>query len=190
MYEVDGETSREMSIPDNKSLVRRLSIRRLMDESRLTAAGRRIVESWDVMTLDDVRLSDKLYDYSYVKRVFERTHMKIMNPLCFVTEDEETLYMMNKPNTRCAYQNLYCKTIIITDFERIEKRVPFIGMWMKDPRIRVYDRIDFIPSPHECPSDVYNIWRIDKRLTGLKARGKKLLNDLKKRRVEYEREST
>ena len=98
-------------------------------------------------------------DYEYVKEEFEVNHFKIMDPLSYGTFNNGKNTLRRRQDMIAAFENKLVK--------QDDKMVPFVPVWMKDPGIRTYDRVDFLPPPLECPADVYNTF------TGL--RGEKLL---------------
>jgi hypothetical protein len=126
-------------------------------------------------TVDMIRLSNMTHPYDFVKQVFEKTHFKVINPFCFVEENDDKLNIKDEQKTRKAYINIYCKIKQESESGEIkEKKVPFMDMWLKDPKIRTYDYFDFLPPPLLCPPNVFNMWSgfaIDQIESELESRG-------------------
>lgn len=104
---------------------------------------------------NDILMSPTNYDYNYVKKVFEKTHAKILNPLCYVylkadsevVKDESTMYK--------TYRNLYC-TRRSGETQKVEK---FIKVWLDDRNARFYESMDFCPPPRETKCEnMLNLW--------------------------------
>jgi hypothetical protein len=104
----------------------------------------------DEVTIDDIRTAAVICDYSYVKRVFEKNHAKLMTPICYIEEEEEVA-MRDESSLKKAYRNIYCM--------RKDAKSRFIDIWIDDPFIKTYKRLDFCPPPLKCPSNVYNMWK-------------------------------
>lgn len=108
----------------------------------------------DRVTIEDIRMNKLLCDYEYLKRVFERTHFKLMHPMSYVDSFPEVI-SRDETTLRKAYRNLYC----IKKTETGSQREMFIDQWIKDPLIRTYQRMDFLPPPLVCDKGIYNMWK-------------------------------
>lgn len=110
---------------------------------------------------------DLTLPYTAVKNVFENTNFKLVNRSTFVTIDEKEVIVRNLSEFRHAYMNLFC-----TLEGKNKKQVCFVDKWIKDPLIRTYKCIEFLPPPMICPTGVFNTWRgfaidkIDTRSSG------------------------
>jgi hypothetical protein len=104
---------------------------------------------------DNILTNDE--EYAVIKKEFEKTVCKIMNPLAYLvrTNDNSLIY-----KTRLDLINTYenhseWKGTTITG-----GRTPksFIENWLKDPKNMSYESIGFLPSPIHCPSSTYNTY--------------------------------
>lgn len=116
-------------------------------------------------TLNEMWKSSVTVDYNVMKRVFEKTHAKILNPLCFMTQTDAadtttSLVMKDEATFRKTYRNLYCtKHCVQANGEEVKKKVKFIDAWLDDNDIRTYTHTDFCPPPLTLRPDVYNMWQ-------------------------------
>jgi hypothetical protein len=119
-----------------------------------------------VLTLDDIKKCINPFSYDIVKQVFERTHAKIENPICYIETNAEGLYIKDVCKLKQTYNNLYfMEKEQLNNKTWITKQSKFIPKWLDDIRIRYYKTIDFMPPPLVCPPDTYNHWtgfKIDK----------------------------
>jgi hypothetical protein len=100
-------------------------------------------------------LFDKLFSYSAVKQQFEKTHMKIRDLKAFAALDSQGGLNIHAPTTILQYDQ---NRMYWTDSY---KREQFVPVWLRDPHVREYARIDSIPPPRDgtsAPEDVYNTW--------------------------------
>lgn len=79
--------------------------------------------------------------YKKRKFYFEKYHAKILDPLCFIRVYQNNVSTYKKQQLNDAYENLPDK---------------FIETWRKDVYIKTYEKMDFLPKPLVCPSDIYN----------------------------------
>jgi hypothetical protein len=117
------------------------------------------MESGNV-TIESILANPELLNYSVVKRVFDRNHFKVMNPLVFACiEDDGVVALYDQSQFRKHYRNLFC---IYSDMSCPEKeklkQALFVDQWFKDCSIRRYTKIAFLPPPEICASSVYNTW--------------------------------
>lgn len=106
-----------------------------------------------------VMLKENLTD-DYNKRLkkkqqyFEKYHMKIMNPFCFLREayDDITLYAPNK----FAKLN---EEVTIYNLLSISKQLDWTSVWRKKLDIRTFETYDFRPYPTNCPWYIYNLFK-------------------------------
>jgi hypothetical protein len=97
--------------------------------------------------------------YKNIKLTFEKKHFKIENPILYAEVKENgTLILRNKSDFINVYENLlYDKSYINEDGAKISKH-SFIKDWLKDPNMRTYISIDFLPMQN-TPSNIYNTFR-------------------------------
>lgn len=116
--------------------------------------------TWDVL-----QRSTTLHTYAVVKAVFERSHFKVMHPVCYACDEQHGggggpgLVIREEAKLRAAYRNLYCSMESSAEGAATTRRVPFVKVWLDDPLIRTYHSMDFMPPPLQCPPSVYNMWR-------------------------------
>lgn len=106
-------------------------------------------------TLEDVFNCDTVLEYSKLKNIFEKTHMFIQKNGVYIEEDEDRIEVRDERQLKRCYGNLHCK--VIRDGE--ERNGIFIKEWIKDSRIRMFKRMDFLPPPRVCPESTYNLWK-------------------------------
>ena len=83
-----------------------------------------------------------------MKEEFEITNFKINNPLLYATvKSNDNLILRNRNEFINVYENLLYKI-----------NEQFIKVWLKDPNIRTYEKIDFLPA-QEAPCHVYNTFK-------------------------------
>jgi hypothetical protein len=93
-------------------------------------------------------IQETVNEYDTMKQEFETTHFKVMRPLMYVEQLNDGDYYIREPTElKNAYLNKMCNG------------VEFIDTWIKDPYIRTYDKMDFLPPPLQCPSNVFNMWQ-------------------------------
>lgn len=87
--------------------------------------------------------------YKAMKSYFELYHFKINNPFNYASlvNTDEVIIRYNKNSFRD-----YCDNIEINEGE------PFTAKWFKDPKIKTYDTMDFIPYGVKCPDNVFNLF--------------------------------
>ena len=91
--------------------------------------------------------SDTTDRYQTYKEEFEKTHFKLMNPVCYVRYENKEVVMLNKTELFMSYENLF-----YTGEE------PFIPKWLADPNIRTYKKIVFSPMK-EPPPECFNLFQ-------------------------------
>jgi len=105
-----------------------------------------------------LELDETNNEYDSVKMKFEKKNFKINNPVQFAEITiENKLELRTLTDLKNRYENLlYEKRIWNTKTENFEnKKFSFIEEWLKDEKIRYYERIDCLPK-QECPSYIYN----------------------------------
>jgi len=95
--------------------------------------------------------------YNEVKALFEKEVFKIKYSAEFGLEKDGVFKgVFKKKDVDVAFTEWTYKTQTSpTDFAE-EK---FLTKWYDDKNKRMYDCIDFIPSPLKCPEAVYNLWK-------------------------------
>lgn len=80
--------------------------------------------------------------YLKMKEEFEEYNCKIQNPVMFVNWSGEEMYLKNKTNMKDLYENKPFPS------DKKEEK-SFINIWLKDPNMRTYDRMDFVPNNND-----------------------------------------
>jgi hypothetical protein len=103
----------------------------------------------NILTVDE--------EYAVIKKEFEKTVCKIMNPLSYMvrTKDNRLIF-----KTRLDLINTYENHSDWKGTTVTGGRTPksFIENWLKDPKNMSYESIDFLPPPITCPSSTYNTY--------------------------------
>jgi hypothetical protein len=102
---------------------------------------------------------DKVYDigetdytdYTTIKKDFEEYNFKCISDSSFYNTDFGRINVRNKTDLLVAYEHLNYITIDGKDD-------CFISAWLRDPEIRSYQFVDFIPRPLHVPDHTYNTW--------------------------------
>jgi len=82
-----------------------------------------------------------------------------MNPPCYVRiEEGHEPSMMKIGEFKSLNENLLFKKIEKKKKGDIEKEVSFIQAWIKDPKMRTYNRMETAPPPLNVGAKVYNKW--------------------------------
>ncbi len=74
--------------------------------------------------------------YEQNKINFELNNLKLLDPIATI-RDDKTLILRNKKDFTTVYENL-----LLNDGK---KNISFVSEWLKDPKNRTYDKIDFLP---------------------------------------------
>tara|TARA_R110000744_G_scaffold354398_1_gene460814 strand:- start:153 stop:1637 length:1485 start_codon:yes stop_codon:yes gene_type:complete len=87
--------------------------------------------------------------YKAMKSYFELYHFKLNNPFAYakIVNSDDIVMRYNK----CSFKD-YCDNI------EINPEISFTSKWFKDPSIKSYDTMDFIPYGVTCPSNVFNLF--------------------------------
>lgn len=102
-------------------------------------------------------LFSKIRPYFEVKGTFETNRFKVLNPPMFCTVDiDGKITMQTRAKFKETWEHIKCLT---KNAMGIIVEVCFVDVWFKDANIRHYKKIDFLPPPLTCPSEVYNTWR-------------------------------
>ena len=98
-------------------------------------------------------------NYYVLKREFEEKRAKILHPPMIIEYNDDKEYIIY-PLKSCkdSYEHIDCKNkeIVKEKTEWITKK--FINIWLKDDKIRNYDKIVFKPTPLECKKTEFNTW--------------------------------
>lgn len=102
------------------------------------------------------QLTNKYYK---IKDDFEKTHFKVMYPVCYVKEmRNRDIFMINRKQLSETYENMTAFKDKKKKCDTEMKEDSFIKLWCKDKNIRSYHSMDFHPNVDNCPNDVYNLF--------------------------------
>ena len=122
------------------------------------------IEEDEVKSVNTVNeAKNEMKSYEDCKIEFEKTHAKVMFPPCFITIfKDKNITCQNRTDFKHTYENLKfngTKQIVMGNrLVEVDEVKSFVDVWLKDPNMRTYTKIDFIPPPLECDDDVFNLW--------------------------------
>ena len=109
--------------------------------------------------------------YDVMKTVFELANFKVTSPHCvFVrvvdTEDNPVCNPLDFNKTKELQETMrgvkHGHVVVSTDKEGNATTSlsmnSFVNEWLDDPEHRLYQRLDFLPPPLQCPNGVYNLF--------------------------------
>ena len=76
---------------------------------------------------------------------FELFHCKIMTPSLYIRKGTNDYDMMKKQTLQDNYSNL--------------EGHEFINGWLENPSMRTYEYVGYMPTPLECPDNMFNLWK-------------------------------
>lgn len=98
-------------------------------------------------------------DYATVKEQFEKKHFMIQDPLLFgkeyIYKDKPTHSLYNKQDFKTLTEDIKFYKIEFHEKGSRIKEMNFFNEWIKDPKKRIYKKIDFIPTL-ENQTEFYN----------------------------------
>jgi hypothetical protein len=93
--------------------------------------------------------------YNNMKKDFELNHAKILHPPMIVYFNKEDKYdIFTVKSCKESYAHLQCKLKVKDKWETKQ----FIDLWLKDSKIRVFDKVVFEPPPIVCDTKNFNTW--------------------------------
>ena len=102
--------------------------------------------------IDNVKQGDALFTEMSAK--FELEHTKIINGSIYVKTDEEKVIFMSRRDMIISYEHIQC------GLNRLNNPVSFIEKWLvNNSSINVKLKMDIYPDTHNCPQNVFNLWR-------------------------------
>nr|WPF46472.1 MAG: hypothetical protein [Lake Baikal virophage 3] len=93
-------------------------------------------------------------EYLKMKEEFERDNFIVGTRLCHLHQNGSRSFI-NDTEARLLYAN---KEYKVFDGDRVKKQ-SFYSIWLKDPKRKQYDRMDFCPDVANCPDNVYNLFK-------------------------------
>lgn len=119
--------------------------------------------------LEEAEYEESCYDK--MKARFEQKCFKVKNPICYCEESNKGLILKSGEKFRETYRDFFFKDRKIEVDENgcpkydedgdemyVQFDSKFIDRWLDDPKKRVYESMDCLPRPLECPEGVYNTW--------------------------------
>jgi Primase C terminal 2 (PriCT-2)/Family of unknown function (DUF5906) len=97
--------------------------------------------------------SESRSEYDALKTEFERNNFYVKQNLCHL-DDQGHLWPFQPSSARNYYANISLKHFNGKKMQETD----FLSIWLKDPRRKSYDRVDFYPDADRCPSNVYNLF--------------------------------
>jgi hypothetical protein len=115
----------------------------------------------DYLQQDNPELYEEMFNptlpYEKVKKEFEKKFLKVMRPLCIaeILEDGE-IFPWEWERFKKAFLNVYCTVEKKKGKTTITKTVEFVKMWIRDSKMRTYDKFCFCPPPARVPPKAFN----------------------------------
>ena len=100
---------------------------------------------WEGDNNDDNTL---ITEYSTIKDDFEKINFKIKDPVGFYSNIGGEWRFYERNNFKILHENL-----LLSDNKS------FIDLWLKDPTIKIYDKVGFFPNVNECPETIFNLFK-------------------------------
>lgn len=95
--------------------------------------------------------------YDAMKINFELTHFKLVTSAEYIRISDGQIIHYSHDKVMKAYKHLQYKDIDPKHPE-VLKGFQFIGRWVSDEHIRVYDFMGMFPPPLRCPLNYFNLW--------------------------------
>lgn len=100
-------------------------------------------------------------DYETMKHIFEATNFKVSGRSVNYVQirkvnNELIIRERSRKDAIEEYENLHCYRI---DEEGTLKKEEFFKLWIKDPKIKAYEEIDFLPPPRYVSPSTFNTWK-------------------------------
>ena len=121
-------------------------------------------QGYSIEEINNSQITIEETPYEKMKNEFEKIHFKIVEPFMFATiRDNGSLLLQNRNDFINVNENLL--------YTNLEKNidVSFVLYWLKDPKMRTYNKIEFLPQ-QQTPINIYNSFR------GYKAESTELIN--------------
>lgn len=147
-----------MMLKEDNEVVHRSIQAKLNPVKKVELNGYSIIE----VDEDKVNLRDGCKrNYETMKQIFETTNFKVSGKQTKfveikVVDNIVEITERTRKDFLEEYENLVVHT---TDKKGEEKTECFAKLWLKDPTIRTYDNIDFIPPPTKATKTTFNTWK-------------------------------
>ena len=120
-----------------------------------------------MLRADNAELYGELFElhdikeYKVVKEEFEKNHFKLMTPAAYGRIDDDGLFQLRSHSDLVHHmRDVFC-LVKKTSRDKVVKptKTSFFDVWLKDASKRTYERVDMLPPPLVCPSNVYNTYQ-------------------------------
>ena len=105
---------------------------------------------------DEVDEENKDVTYEQVKCEFEKTHFIVKYLLRYCEDYQGEVRQYSKFDFKDVFENLHFIDYKFNGVAYVRKEISFVPKWCQDETRRTFDRMELIPPPLICPSDVYN----------------------------------
>jgi len=109
------------------------------------------------LILNQIETETDKNEYDIIKEDFEKNNFKIDDPLLYATIGEN-LILRNRNEFINKYENLLYKITRTSKNGIKTTEEQFVKTWLRDPKIRTYDKIDFLPAQN-APDNIYNTFK-------------------------------
>ncbi len=103
----------------------------------------------------------EIREYKEVKAEFEKKHFKLMTPAAYGRVDDHGVFQLRSHSDLVHHmRDVFC-IVRKTGRDKVVRptKTSFFDVWLKDASKRTYERVDMLPPPLVCPSDVYNTYQ-------------------------------
>jgi hypothetical protein len=103
----------------------------------------------------------EIREYKEVKAEFEKKHFKLMTPAAYGRVDVHGVFQLRSHSDLVHHmRDVFC-IVRKTGRDKVVRptKTSFFEVWLKDASKRTYERVDMLPPPLVCPSDVYNTYQ-------------------------------
>ena len=103
----------------------------------------------------------EIREYKEVKAEFEKKHFKLMTPAAYGRVDDHGVFQLRSHSDLVHHmRDVFC-IVRKTGRDKVVRptKTSFFEVWLKDASKRTYERVDMLPPPLVCPSDVYNTYQ-------------------------------
>ncbi len=108
----------------------------------------------------DIKQMTRTTNYKKQKQYFERFHVKIETPFCYLRHDENgTMFIKPKDLTSIYKSVVTATTIRDNPLLKASKFFGFIDGWGCDEDQRTYYTYNYYPDASMCPKNIYNLWQ-------------------------------
>lgn len=110
-------------------------------------------QGYSIEEINNSQITINETPYDKIKNEFEKKHFKLVEPFMFATiRKNGSLLLQNRTDFINVNENLL--------YTNLDKNidVSFVLSWLKDPKIRTYNKIEFLPQ-QQTSIDIYNSFK-------------------------------